>query len=78
MSEQSENPGAKRRRLRRRNSSLLILAAGMLVFGLAAGALYYALRPVTLAIAVGPTGSEDVKLIQASPRPLRTTAARCG
>ncbi|MGY4572354.1 TAXI family TRAP transporter solute-binding subunit [Bradyrhizobium sp. BEA-2-5] len=64
MSEQSENPGAKRRRLRRRNSSLLILAAGMLVFGLAAGALYYALRPVTLAIAVGPTGSEDVKLIQ--------------
>jgi TRAP-type uncharacterized transport system substrate-binding protein len=64
MSEQSENPGTTRRRLRRRNSSLLILAAGILAFGLAAGALYYALRPVTLVIAVGPTGSDDVKLIQ--------------
>ncbi|MBR0899757.1 ABC transporter substrate-binding protein [Bradyrhizobium tropiciagri] len=64
MSEQSENPGTARRRLRRRNSSLLILATGMLVFAIAAGTLYYALRPVTLLIAVGPTGSEDVKLIQ--------------
>ncbi|MGY3443876.1 MULTISPECIES: TAXI family TRAP transporter solute-binding subunit [unclassified Bradyrhizobium] len=64
MSEQSENPGTVRRRLRRRNSSLLILATGMLVFAIAAGTLYYALRPVTLSIAVGPTGSEDVKLVQ--------------
>jgi TRAP transporter TAXI family solute receptor len=65
MSEQTENPGAVRRRLRRRNWSLLILAAGLLVFGLAAGALYYALRPVMLQVAVGPTGSDDVKLMQA-------------
>ncbi|MDH2382582.1 TAXI family TRAP transporter solute-binding subunit [Bradyrhizobium sp. CER78] len=64
MSEQSEHPGTTRRRLRRRNSSLLILAVGILVFGAAAGALSYALRPVTLTIAVGPTGSDDVKLIQ--------------
>ena len=64
MSEQSENPGTTRRRLKRRNSSLLILAIGILVFGGAAGALLYALRPVTLLIAVGPTGSEDVKLVQ--------------
>jgi len=65
MSEQSENSGARRRRLRRRNSSLLILAAGIFAFGLAAAALYYVLRPVTLQIAVGPTGSDDVKLVQA-------------
>lgn len=65
MSEQSETPGAARRRLRRRNSSLLILAVGILVFGLAAGVLIHALRPVTLTIAVGPTGSDDVKLVQA-------------
>uniref|UniRef100_UPI000FBC1C68 hypothetical protein n=1 Tax=Escherichia coli TaxID=562 RepID=UPI000FBC1C68 len=64
MSEQSENPGTTRRRLKRRNSSLLILAIGILVFGGAAGALLYALRPVTLLLAVGPTGSEDVKLVQ--------------
>jgi len=65
MSEQSGSLGAARRRVRRRNSSLLILAAGIFVFALAAGALYYGLRPVTLRIAVGPPGSDDVKLIQA-------------
>ena len=42
----------------------MILAAGMLAFGVAAGALYYVLRPTTLRIAVGPAGSEDQKLIQ--------------
>jgi TRAP transporter TAXI family solute receptor len=42
----------------------LILAAGMLAFGVAAGTLYYVLRPVTLRIAVGPSGSEDQKLVQ--------------
>ncbi|HEY0911784.1 MAG TPA: TAXI family TRAP transporter solute-binding subunit, partial [Bradyrhizobium sp.] len=37
----------------------------MFVFVAAAGALYYALRPETLRIAVGPAGSDDQKLIQA-------------
>src|ERR1700687_4236718 len=53
------------RRRKRRNSLLLLLAAGLLLFGAAAGALYYALRPVTLRIAVGPPASDDQKLIQA-------------
>jgi TRAP transporter TAXI family solute receptor len=53
------------RRRKRRNSSLLVLAAGLLLFCAAAGTLYYALRPVTLRIAVGPPGSDDQKLIQA-------------
>jgi len=53
------------RRRKRRNSLLLLLAAGLLVFGVAAGTLYYALRPVSLRIAVGPPGSDDQKLIQA-------------
>ena len=44
---------------------LLVLAVGILVFGAAAGALYYMLQPVTLRIAVGPPGSDDEKLIQA-------------
>jgi len=44
---------------------LLVLAAGILLFCVAAGTLYYALRPVTLRIAVGPPGSDDQKLIQA-------------
>jgi TRAP transporter TAXI family solute receptor len=43
----------------------LLLAAGLLLFAVAAGTLYYALQPVTLRIAVGPPGSDDQKLIQA-------------
>lgn len=43
----------------------MLLAAGLLVFAVAAGALYYALQPVTLRIAVGPPDSDDQKLIQA-------------
>jgi TRAP transporter TAXI family solute receptor len=42
-----------------------VLAAGLLLFCAAAGTLYYALRPVTLRIAVGPSGSDDQKLVQA-------------
>ena len=61
-------------RRRRRNSSLLVLGAGIFLFGLAAGAFYLALRPVTLRVAVGPPGSDDQKLIQA----LAQTFARDG
>ncbi|MDA9476530.1 TRAP transporter [Bradyrhizobium sp. CCBAU 65884] len=56
---------AARRERRRSNSLLLVLAVGFLVFGAAAGALYYTLRPDTLRIAVGPPGSDDYKVIQA-------------
>jgi TRAP transporter TAXI family solute receptor len=54
-----------RRRRRRRNSLLLLLAAGFMLFSAAAGGLYYALKPLTLRIAVGPPGSDDLKLVQA-------------
>lgn len=60
-----ETRDVSRRKLKRRNSLLLLLAAGLLVFAVAAGALYYALQPVTLRIAVGPPDSDDQKLIQA-------------
>jgi TRAP transporter TAXI family solute receptor len=53
------------RRRRNRISALLVLAAGLLLFAAAGGALYWALRPVTLKIAVGPPGSDDQKLVQA-------------
>src|SRR5437879_12647160 len=52
-------------RSRKKRNSLLLLAAGILIFGVAAGTLYLVLRPVTLRIAVGPPGSDDQKLIQA-------------
>src|SRR5256885_8200573 len=65
MSDISETTAAPRPRRKRKNYSLLILAAGIFLFGAAAGTLYYILRPVTLRIAVGPPGSDDQKLIQA-------------
>jgi TRAP transporter TAXI family solute receptor len=61
----SETRVVSGRHRKRRNSLLLLLAAGLLGFGVAAGALYYVLQPVTLRIAVGPPGSDDHKLIQA-------------
>src|SRR6476619_4564270 len=64
MSDQNRDDARSRRRRQRRGYALLILAAGMLAFGVAAGALYYVLRPTTLRIAVGPAGSEDQKLVQ--------------
>src|SRR6195952_707848 len=74
MSDMNDNPAPPRARKKRRSYALLILALGMLAFGVAAGTLYYILRPVTLRIAVGPPGSEDQKLIQA----LAQTFARDG
>src|SRR6266436_7974833 len=64
-SDLNEPPGVPARRRKRQNAALLVLAAGVFLFAAAAGGLYYALRPVTLRIAVGPAGSDDQKLIQA-------------
>jgi TRAP transporter TAXI family solute receptor len=61
----SETRNVSGRHRKRRNSLFLLLAAGLLGFGVAAAALYYVLQPVTLRIAVGPPGSDDQKLIQA-------------
>src|SRR6266702_5424589 len=74
MSETNQIPAPTRPRRKRKSYALLILAAGIFLFGVAAGTLYYVLRPVTLRIAVGPSGSEDQKLIQA----LAQTFARDG
>src|SRR5437762_647572 len=64
MSDETENPGISRRRRKRRSYALLILAAGIFLFGVAAGSLYLLLRPTVLRIAVGPPGSDDQKLVQ--------------
>lgn len=52
-------------RKKRKRFSFFILFAGIAVFLAAAGALYFALRPETLRIAVGPSNSDDQKLVQA-------------
>ncbi|MDO9059784.1 MAG: TAXI family TRAP transporter solute-binding subunit [Bradyrhizobium sp.] len=73
-SNSSNTPDAPPRRRKRKDYSLLVLAAGIFLFGVAAGGLYYILRPVTLRIAVGPPGSDDQRLVQA----LAQTFARDG
>jgi TRAP transporter TAXI family solute receptor len=50
---------------KKRGSPLLLLAAGLMLFAAAVGAIFILLRPVTLRIAVGPSGSSDMQLIQA-------------
>ena len=55
--------GAPLRRQQRRRFFLFTLLAAIFIFVAAAGALYFALRPETLRIAVGPSGSDDQKLI---------------
>jgi len=45
---------------------LFVTLAGILaVIGTLAGAYYFAMRPVTLRIAVGPPNSDDIKVVQA-------------
>lgn len=53
------------RRGNKKTHGLLVLATGLFIFAAAAGALYLALRPVTLRIAVGPAGSDDQRLVEA-------------
>ena len=60
-----ESRRAPLRRNQRRRFFFFTLFAGILIFVAAASALYFALRPETLRIAVGPSGSDDQKLIQA-------------
>nr|WP_213772404.1 TAXI family TRAP transporter solute-binding subunit [Bradyrhizobium sp. dw_78] len=62
------------RRRKNRSSPLLLLATGLLLFAAAVGIALMIMRPTTLRIAVGPSGSDDHDLAQA----LAETFARDG
>ncbi|MBV8923185.1 TAXI family TRAP transporter solute-binding subunit [Bradyrhizobium sp.] len=47
-----------------RKATLITLAGVLAIVGALAGGYYFAMRPVTLRIAVGPGGSDDVKVVQ--------------
>src|SRR5712664_3836402 len=49
----------------KRKMMLITLAGILAVVGAVAGAYYFAMRPVSLRIAVGPANSEDIKVVQA-------------
>src|SRR5450755_869625 len=59
-----QSSSAQLRHRQRARNALFVLFAGIFVFVAIAGALYFALRPETLRIAVGPPGSDDQKLVQ--------------
>jgi TRAP transporter TAXI family solute receptor len=48
----------------KRRLAFVMLAGLMAVLGIAAAAYYFALRPVTLKVAVGPGNSDDLKVVQ--------------
>ena len=48
-----------------RRTMFVTLAGVLAVIGALAGAYYFAMRPVTLRIAVGPANSDDLKVVQA-------------
>jgi TRAP transporter TAXI family solute receptor len=47
-----------------RKATQVTLAGVLAIVGALAGGYYFAMRPVTLRIAVGPAGSDDVKVVQ--------------
>jgi len=49
----------------KRKVALITLAGTLAVVGAVTGAYYFAMRPVTLRIAVGPQSSDDVRVVQA-------------
>jgi TRAP transporter TAXI family solute receptor len=60
-----EVPAPPSTRSAARRTLLIVLAAVLAIFGTFAGVYYFAMRPVTLKIAVGPANSDDLKVVQA-------------
>ncbi len=58
------SPAPRPSRPVRRRLAFVSLAGLMAVLGVAAGAYYFAMRPVTLKVAVGPANSDDLKVVQ--------------
>ena len=50
---------------KKKSYRFLVLAVGLFIFAAIAGASFLTLRPTTLRIAVGPSGSDDQQLVQA-------------
>src|ERR1051326_9637426 len=55
----------RRFRLMMQHTGLVVVTIALLCGGLAAAAYHYSIQPTELKIAVGPTNSEDARIIQA-------------
>ena len=60
----AEPPAPSPSRSALRKATLITLAGVLAIVGALAGGYYFAMRPVILRIAVGPGGSDDVKVVQ--------------
>jgi TRAP transporter TAXI family solute receptor len=60
----AETPSPTSPRSAARRTMLVSLALVLAIIGALVGGYYFAMRPVTLKIAVGPANSEDVKVVQ--------------
>jgi TRAP transporter TAXI family solute receptor len=58
-------PAPPSARSTKRKTMFVALAGLLAIIGAGAGAYYFAMRPVTLRIAVGPASSDDLKVVQA-------------
>jgi TRAP transporter TAXI family solute receptor len=61
----AEKPAPASPRQARQRPTFLLLACILAVVGALAAGYYFAMRPVTLRIAVGPANSDDLKVVQA-------------
>jgi TRAP transporter TAXI family solute receptor len=61
----AETPSPPSPRSAARKTALVSLALVLAIVGALVGGYYFAMRPVTLKIAVGPANSDDVKVVQA-------------
>src|SRR3954471_4590774 len=55
-----------------RKTALVSLALVLAIVGTLAGGYYFAMRPVTLRIAVGPANSDDLKVVQSLTQAFNT------
>lgn len=60
----AETPPPRPPRAPARRIVLITIAGILALIGMTAGGYYFAMRPVTLKIAVGPANSDDVKVVQ--------------
>ena len=61
----AEKPASASPRQARQRPTFLMLAGVLAIVGALAAGYYFAMRPVTLRIAVGPANSDDLKVVQA-------------
>jgi TRAP transporter TAXI family solute receptor len=61
----AEKPASASSRPAKRRMTFVMLAGVLAIVGALAAGYYFAMRPVTLRIAVGPANSDDLKVVQA-------------